>query len=106
MQDQLSPDLVVQPRGVPLPTYGNYGGNGANDAWLQADRYLTFQRNGYNPMFYIEGYGTPEASMMDPADFPMQTGVSLARTQENRDIVRTLSDKLAGRRSMTWIMPT
>jgi hypothetical protein len=32
---------------VPLPQYGNFGGNGDNDAWEQADRYLTWKLNGY-----------------------------------------------------------
>jgi hypothetical protein len=28
--------------GVPLPTYGNYGGNGANDAWAMASAYYGY----------------------------------------------------------------
>ena len=28
---------------IPLPTYGNFGGNGDNDAWVWADRYADFR---------------------------------------------------------------
>ncbi|MDB5580646.1 MAG: hypothetical protein JWR80_5822 [Bradyrhizobium sp.] len=75
--------------GPTIPQYGNFGGNGENDAWDQADRYATFTANGYNAHFMATG---PEGSgsLPDPHDYPMNTFVHVDRTSANTGWVKSI----------------
>lgn len=75
--------------GPSVPQYGNFGGNGDNDAWEQADRYATFAANGYNPSA-MAGGRVGSGSLPDPRDYPGSMTVHIARTPGNVAFVKTV----------------
>jgi hypothetical protein len=75
--------------GPSVPQYGNFGGNGDNDAWEQADRYATFAANGYNPTA-MAGGPPGSGNLPDPRDYPGSMSVHIARTPGNVAFVKTV----------------
>ncbi len=68
---------------IPLPTYGNFGGNGEHDAWVWADRYADFRgvphpaRDPSNLAFVLEAaqhYGRMPEDQFDWAYFLHDVG--------------------------------
>jgi hypothetical protein len=77
---------------VPLPQYGNFGGNGDNDAWAQANRYITWVYNGHSPP---PTTGAPGSKSVDvppshftPYWFTPGTGANITVRQILRDMDR------------------
>jgi hypothetical protein len=78
---------------VDLPPYGNFGGNGDNDAWEQSDRYYTYLAHGLDPMNYAggpPGYG----SLFDPREYGLEMRSMLARHPDNVGIVLQILDEI------------
>lgn len=75
--------------GPTVPQYGNFGGNGDNDAWEQADRYATFAANGYDPSA-MAGGRVGSGNLPDPRDYPGSMVVHIPRTPGNVAFVKTV----------------
>lgn len=75
--------------GPPVPQYGNFGGNGDNDAWEQADRYATFTANNYNIASLVGG-PPGSGNLPDPRDFHAPITVHVTRSAENVAFVKAV----------------
>jgi hypothetical protein len=75
--------------GPSIPQYGNFGGNGDNDAWEQADRYATFSANGYDA-HSLAGGSPGSGSLPDYHDYPLNTIVHLPRVSSNVGLVKSI----------------
>ncbi|MBU4433233.1 MAG: hypothetical protein KKC14_02335 [Alphaproteobacteria bacterium] len=75
--------------GPPVPQYGNFGGNGDNDAWEQADRYATFSANGYNIQSLVGG-SPGSGNLPNPRDYYAPLTVHITRTAANVNLVKAI----------------
>jgi len=75
--------------GPPVPRYGNFGGNGDNDAWEQADRYATFAANNYNIATLVGG-PPGSGTLPDPRDYYAPITVHINRAPENVTLVKAV----------------